>query len=176
MRKSGFQAKRKKAFRPKARVNHPYTKKAPRLLRLLKLENDEVSKKNQVWVSDLTYIPAEAGYYYLVIVMDLLNREIRGWNVAHSTDAKNTRKVLIEAIQSTPGALQGLTSHSGRGVQYCSSAVREKLRIPGITQSMSRKGNCFDNAFAEMCNHDRLHYSLGYMSPIEYPDEQRCAA
>ena len=203
MKESGLQAKRKKAFRPTTTVNHPYTKKAPRLF---KLEKDEVSKKNQVWVSDLTYIPTEAGYCYLVIVMDLFNREIRGWNVADSMEAKNTRKALIEAVQSTPGALQGLTFHSDQGVQYCSSSVREKLKILGISQSMSRKGNCYDNAFAESFfhslkteldkvrfesveearkeifdyvnwyNRDRLLSSLGYMSPIEYINAPRCAA
>ena len=102
--------------------------------------------------------------------------------------------------------LPGLTFHSDRRVQHCSSAVRDKLRILGITQSMSRKGNCYDNAFAESFfhslkteldkerfesveearkeifdyvnwyNRDRLHSSLGYMSPIEYLNEQRCAA
>jgi transposase InsO family protein len=100
----------------------------------------------------------------------------------------------------------GLIFHSDQGVQYCSSQVRNKLEILEITQSMSRKGNCYDNAFAESFfgtlknemevthflnleeakkevfkyinwyNRERMHSSLGYMSPVEYVEEYRCVA
>ena len=203
MQEAGLRAKSKKAFRPKTTVNHPNAKKNPRLF---KIEEHKVTQKNQVWVSDLTYIPTTSGFCYLVIVMDLFNREIKGWDVASSMDAENTQKALIGAFQSSPGALQDLTFHSDQGIQYCSSKVRNKLRFLNIKQSMSRKGNCYDNAFAESFfhslktelekerfenieearkeifeyitwyNRERLHSALGYMSPMEYLNKQRRAA
>jgi len=150
MKKSGLSTKRKKAFRPKTTVNHPSSKKAPRLF---KIEESEVTQKNQVWASDLTYTPTEAGFCCLVIVMALFNREVKGWDVADSMDGENTKEALLEALRLSSGALKTLTFHSDQGIQYCSSSVRNKLAALKITQSMSRKGNCYDNAFVESFFH-----------------------
>lgn len=203
MREEGLVAKRKRAFRPKTTINNPSTKKS---LRIFKIEDSKVTGPNQVWVSDLTYVPTGSGFSYLVTVMDLFNREIKGWDVSDSMDAENTKNALLEAIRSTSGPLSKLTFHSDQGIQYCSSEVRKKLKILNITQSMSRKGNCYDNAFAESFfgtmktemefnhffkldeakkeifkyinwyNQDRMHSSLGYMSPVEYVENNQLVA
>ena len=85
--------------------------------------------------------------------MDLYNREIKGWDVSNSMDAESTKSSLMKAVKTTSGTLRELTFHSDQGVQYCSQAVRDKLKLLGITQSMSRKGNCYDNAFVESFFH-----------------------
>jgi len=203
MKEEGLSAKKKKAFRPKTTLNNPSDKKSERIF---KIEETEVTGPNQVWVSDLTYLPTGKGFSYLVTVMDLFNREIKGWDVSDSMEAVNTKEALLMAIKATPGSLRELTFHSDQGVQYCSSDVREILELLKITQSMSRKGNCYDNAFAEsffgsmkneleynhFCNLDeakkeifryinwynreRFHSGLGYLSPLEYVDRNLCAA
>lgn len=203
MKEEGLSAKKKKSFRPKTTVNNPSTKKSKRLY---KIEETEVAGPNQVWVSDLTYLPTGKGFTYLVTVMDLFNREIKGWDVSDSMEAVHTKNALLEAIRNTSGPLQHLTFHSDQGVQYCSSEVREKLELLDITQSMSRKGNCYDNAYAESFfgtmknelevghfgnldeakreifqyinwyNNERIHSALGYLSPVEYNNETRLAA
>ena len=195
MREEGLSAKKKKAFRPKTTINNPSDKKSPRVF---KIKETTVTGPNQIWVSDLTYLPTGSGFSYLVTVMDLFNREIKGWDVSDTMDAVNTKNALLEALRTTPGRLNGLIFHSDQGVQYCSSEFREKVNLLNITQSMSRKGNCYDNAFAESFfgtmkselefnsfenldeakreifkyinwyNRERMHSSLGYVSPVEY--------
>ena len=139
MREEGLSAKKKKAFRPKTTINNPSDKKSPRVF---KIKETTVTGPNQVWASDLTYIPTGAGFSYLVTVMDLYNREIKGWDVSDSMEAVNTKNALVEALRRTPGRLNGLVFHSDQGVQYCASDFREKLELLKITQSMSRTGNC----------------------------------
>ena len=203
MKKDGLTAMKKKAFRPKTTINNPNTAKSPRIF---KIEDNQVTGPNQVWVSDLTYLPTGNGFSYLVTVMDLFNREIKGWDISDSMEATNTKNALLEAIRRTSGPLTKLVFHSDQGVQYCSSEVRNKLNILKIIQSMSRKGNCYDNAFAESFfgsmknelefnhfqnldeakmeifkyinwyNRERMHSSLGYLSPVEYKKENRLAA
>ena len=203
MREDGLSGKKKKAFRPKTTLNNPNDKKSPRVF---KGDIDNVIGPNQVWVFDLTYLPTGSGFSYLVTIMDLFNREVIGWDVSHSMEAVNTKKALMEAIRQASSPLNGLTLHSDQGVQYCSSEVRGKLGLLKITQSMSRKGNCYDNSFAESFfgtlknemrighfsdinearreifrymnwyNRERLHSSLGYMSPVEYLNKPRLAA
>jgi len=203
MKEEGLTAKKKKAFRPKTTINNPHTAKSPRIF---KVEDNQVTGPNQVWVSDLTYLPTGSGFSYLVTVMDLFNREIKGWDMSDSMEAINTKNALLEAIRRTSGPLSGLIFHSDQGVQYCSSEIRNKLNVLKITQSMSRKGNCYDNAFAESFfgtmknelefnyfknldeakkeifkyinwyNRQRMHSSLGYLSPVEYIKENRLAA
>lgn len=203
MREENLNAKKKKAFRPKTTINNPSDKKSPRVF---KGDVDSVTAPNQVWVSDLTYLPTGSGFSYLVTVMDLYNREIKGWDVSDSMEAFNTKNALLQAVRSTEGQLNELTFHSDQGVQYCSSHVRDKLKLLDIEQSMSRKGNCYDNSFAESFfgtlknemrvthfkdldevqrevfryitwyNRKRLHSSLGYLSPVEYLNRTCLAA
>ena len=107
----------------------------------------ERDQPNDVWVSDLTYIPTKSGWLYLVAIIDFYSRKVVGWsmNVTMSTD------VFLSALAMALGRcgnVSGLTHHSDRGSQYCSHAFRSALRRNGIECSMSRKGNCWDNALA----------------------------
>lgn len=203
MKEEGLSARKKKAFRPKTTINNPSDKKSERIF---KGDIETITGPNQVWVSDLTYLPTGKGFSYLVTVMDLYNREIKGWDVSDSMEAANTKSAFLSAVRSTSGQLAGLVLHSDQGVQYCSSEVRDKIKLLNATQSMSRKGNCYDNSFAEsffgtlkremkvghfqdLCeakrevfryinwyNRERLHSSLGYLSPVEYSNKTCLAA
>ena len=151
MREEGLKVRIKKSFRPKTTINNPSDRKFPREY---KIESHKVTGPNQVWVSDLTYIPTEKeGFVYLVVVMDVFNREIKGWDLSASMRAENTKNALINAIRSTLGKLNLLIFHTDQGIQNCSEVVRGKLRLLGITQSMSRKGYCYDNAHVESFFH-----------------------
>lgn len=150
MKEEGLEARRKKAFRPKTTINNPSDKKSERVF---KIEETEVTKLNQVWVSDLTYIPTHEGFSYLVTVMDLFNREIIGWDLSDSMEAKHTSMALGRALANSEGKPSELIFHSDQGVQYCSGELRQRLKLMEMIQSMSRKGNCYDNAFAESFFH-----------------------
>jgi transposase InsO family protein len=102
------------------------------------------------WVSDITYLPTKNGWQYLTVILDLWDRKIIGWNIADDMGTKN----LCEALKMAVGnrsPRRGLLFHSDRGVQYCSELFRRTLKMycPAVHQSMSRKGNCWDNACAE---------------------------
>jgi putative transposase len=103
---------------------------------------------NQKWVADITYIRTHEGWTYLAAVMDLFNRSIVGWATSKRIDAALTQRALHRAIQKQcPG--KGLLHHSDRGVQYAAKEYQKTLNLLGITCSMSRKGNCWDNACIE---------------------------
>ncbi len=105
----------------------------------------EVKKPNQVWLTDITYIPTDEGFLYLAGVMDLCSRKIIGWSMADHLRAELVRDALNMALAARrPGA--GLLHHSDRGVQYACQEYRERLEARGITVSMSRVGECHDNA------------------------------
>ena len=103
---------------------------------------------NQAWVSDITYLWTDEGWLYLAIVMDLFNREIVGFSIKPGMTADLISDALTMAwFRRRPGA--GLMVHSDRGSQYCSNTYQTKLKSYGMVCSMSRKGNCWDNAPAE---------------------------
>lgn len=104
---------------------------------------------SQVWVSDITYIPSGQGWLYLTTVMDLGDRQILGWSLGEGMSADETTVAALEKalIRRRPG--EDLLFHSDQGVQYACEGFTRKLRKHRITQSMSRKGNCWDNAPAE---------------------------
>lgn len=103
------------------------------------------SSINLKWVTDITYIETDEGWLYLAAVMDLCSRKIVGWSMSARIDAKLVESAIEMAImQRQPQA--GLICHSDRGVQYASEQVRQLMSDNGITQSMSRRGNCWDNA------------------------------
>lgn len=110
--------------------------------------NFKVTAPGQVWVSDITYIPTEEGWLYLTIVMDLYDRKIIGWAMSGQMTAGETAAAAWQmAILNRP--LKGrVIFHSDRGVQYACHEFRAKLGSRAV-QSMSRKGNCWDNAVAE---------------------------
>jgi putative transposase len=103
---------------------------------------------DRVWVSDITYIPTRAGWLYLAVVLDLASRRVVGWAMRDSLEETLTLDALHMALaQRRPAA--GLLHHSDRGRQYASATYRALLTQHGITSSMSRTGNCWDNAVAE---------------------------
>jgi putative transposase len=106
------------------------------------------SAPNQVWTSDITYLWTAEGWLYLAIVIDLFNREIVGWSLKPRMTANIVTDALTMAwFRKRPAP--GLLHHSDRGSQYASQAFQDKLRGYGMTCSMSRKGNCWDNAPTE---------------------------
>lgn len=104
---------------------------------------------SQVWVSDITYIRTAQGWLYLTIVMDLYDRKIIGWSMSTSMKASETVIPAWRMAVVNRGFSKGLIFHSDRGVQYACGEFRRWLNPEKITQSMSRKGNCWDNAVAE---------------------------
>jgi len=106
------------------------------------------SDPDQAWCADLTYIPTDQGWLYLSAVIDLCSRKIVGWNLAAHLGAAPTLQALKMALKERkPKA--GLLHHSDRGVQYACSEYRQMLQSHGIQPSMSRSGNCYDNAVME---------------------------
>ncbi len=150
MQQGELRAKGKKAFRPKTTINNPSDQKSPRVY---KIEDYKVKRENEVWASDLTYIRTKEGFCYLTVVMDLWNREIKGVNLSDNMTAKNLKDSFLAAVKNSSGRLNRTIFHSDQGVQYCSREVRDKLKFHELTQSMSRKGNCYDNAFVESFFH-----------------------
>jgi transposase InsO family protein len=104
---------------------------------------------SQVWVSDITYIPSEAGWLYLTTVMDLGDRQILGWNLSKDLRAEETSIAAFSQAIAKRRPNSGLLFHSDQGSQYACGEFTKKLAPHNITQSMSRKGNCWDNAPAE---------------------------
>ena len=112
--------------------------------------NFDVIYPNKYWVGDITYIPTSEGCLYLATVIDLYSRQIIGWSMADNMRSKLVNDALTMALfQRKPK--KGLIWHSDRGSQYASESHRNILK--GITQSMSRKGDCWDNAVAESFFH-----------------------
>lgn len=109
-------------------------------------------KPDQAYVGDITYISTQEGWLYLAIVIDLFSRLVVGWGMEQHMKASLVDNALLMAIwKRKPG--RGLISHTDRGSQYASKSHRNLLNIHGITQSMSRKGNCWDNAVPESFFH-----------------------
>ena len=116
---------------------------------------------NRVWLADITYIPTAEGWLYLAAVMDLFSRKIVGWAMRDHMQVELASAALTMAIrQQRPQ--DGLIHHSDRGVQYASRAYRDALTGAGITASMSRKADCYDNAPMESFFHtlktERVHH------------------
>jgi len=109
---------------------------------------EQVPGPDRVWVSDITYLPTREGWLFLAIVLDLASRRVVGWALDATLEAELALAALEMALRQrcpTPGLLH----HSDRGSQYTSDAYRAKLTAHGIDASMSRKGDCWDNAVAE---------------------------
>lgn len=107
-----------------------------------------ISEPNRVWVSDITYVWTTDGWMYLAVVIDLFSRRVIGWSMNHRMNRFLVMDALRMAIwRRHPAA--GLIFHSDRGSQYCSHDMRQLLKDYNIRGSMSRKGDCWDNAVAE---------------------------
>jgi len=146
MREDGLQAKRRRRFRVTTNSAHAH----PIALNLLnrRFTAAEVGGLDQVWVGDITYVPTRQGWLYLAVVLDLASRRVIGWAMKDTLEASLATDALTMALtQRQPG--RGLLYHSDRGVQYAAGEYRALLAGRGITCSMSRKGDCWDNAVAE---------------------------
>ena len=155
------------------------------------------NEPNKVWVGDITYLWTPAGWLYLAVMIDLFSRFVVGWAVSTVIDRHLVLKALEMGLKRRSPAA-GLVSHSDRGSQYASEDYRNALVASAITCSMSRKGNCWDNAVSEswfstlkrelgesfqsegdaerklfdyievFYNQQRSHSTLGYVSPAEF--------
>ena len=143
MRLTGIHSARKRAYRTTTNSNHSHPI-APNLLQ----RNFTFNRLNQAWVGDITYIPTGEGWLYLAIVKDLCSRKIVGYAFSDRIDTNLTLAALDMAYRRRKPA-NGLIFHSDRGVQYAARAYRERLEACGIRQSMSRRGDPYDNAVAE---------------------------
>ena len=106
------------------------------------------SRPNEVWVADITYVPTAEGWLYVAAIMDLYSRQILGWSVWESLVARGALQALARAMVKR-GYPPGVIHHSDRGIQYACAEYRRELQRHGLIASMSRKGNCYDNAAME---------------------------
>jgi transposase InsO family protein len=143
MRENGIHARHKRRYKVTTDSKHGLPV-APNLLD----RNFTPTAPNQVWTSDITYLWTDEGWLYLAIVLDLFNREVVGWSLKPRMTADIVTDALTMAwFRRKPAA--GLMHHSDRGSQYASHAFQDKLAEFGMICSMSRKGNCWDNAPTE---------------------------
>ena len=145
MREEGIKVKNKKKFTPKTTDSNHNSPIAPREF---KSEQGTPDFPNKVWAGDITYILVGKVFYYLSVVMDLFNREIVGWSIDKTLEAKGVVAALKNAI-ITQGADVQIIFHSDRGSQYASILFRNLLNEEEFIPSMSRKGNCYDNCYVE---------------------------
>ncbi|TGK17830.1 IS3 family transposase [Leptospira fluminis] len=159
------------------------------------------SSKNEVWVSDVTYLPSSLGWLYLCVVLDLYSRKVVGWSLGLRNDSQLVKSALMKGIELR-NPPKGLIFHSDRGSNYCSEETRKFLIANKIRRSNSRKANCWDNAVSESFfstlkreiqynyfykledakvtlfdyievyyNRQRLHSFIGYVSPVEFEEQ-----
>jgi putative transposase len=194
MREQGLEARRRRKFRRTTDSKHDLPV-APNLL-----ERDfKTDAPDRVWVTDITYVFTQQGWLYLAAILDLFSRRVVGWAMSTSLDRGLALDALHMALENRQPP-RGLVHHSDRGCQYASHDYRRLLDAHGIVCSMSRKGDCWDNAVAESFfgglkselvndadfatraeartaifeyievfhNRQRLHSSLGYLTPVEF--------
>ena len=143
LRIEGLKARNGKAFKYQVSAAATYNV-APNIL----ARNFHTSRPNEKWVSDITYIDIDGQWMHLAVIMDLYSRQIIGWAV----DETMTTELILEAFEMAVSRRQvkpGLLLHSDRGVQYRSGEYRQALKQHRIRPSMSRTGNCWDNAVME---------------------------
>lgn len=108
-----------------------------------------VKKPSKVWVSDITYLQTKEGFVYLTTVIDLYDRKVIGWSLSSEMSTKKTSQAAFKMAIKNRKCKKDLVFHSDRGVQYASSKFARTIESYGVIRSMSRKGNCWDNAVAE---------------------------
>lgn len=190
-RELGLRARTQRRYRLTTDSNHSQPP-APNLLE----RHFEAEEPDRTWVGDITYLSTTEGWLYLAFLMDTFSRRVVGWSVGERLDEALTLSALQQAL-ATRRPPPGLIHHTDRGSQYCSHAYRELLSQAGAVASMSRRGDCWDNAMAESLiktvkaelgdhfssrrrgrqalfeylegfyNTRRLHSGLGYQTPVE---------
>jgi len=186
--------RRKKKFPRTTNSQHDYPVAPNRLNREF-----QAGRPNEKWLADITYIPTTEGWLYLAVVMDLFSRKIVGWAFSDNLESSLVEQAFQMAVQNA-ATLNGLLHHSDRGSQYAADAYQQILIAQHVQVSMSRRGDCYDNAPMEsffgtlksecvhhrtyqtrqeaitdifsyilgFYNRERLHSSLGYLSPEEF--------
>lgn len=147
MREADLACKTKRKFKATTNSKHDLPITENHLNRQFSVE-----KADQAYVGDITYIPTQEGWLYLAVVIDLYSRQVVGWSMAEHMRVKLVNDALLMAIWKRK-PLKGLLWHTDRGSQYASDNHRALLKQHGIQQSMSRKGNCWDNAVSESFFH-----------------------
>jgi transposase InsO family protein len=191
-RELGLKARVTRSYRRTTQSDHEHPPAPNRLQRRF-----EAPRPDRIWVSDITYLATDEGWLYLAVLLDTFSRRIVGWRTGTTLDRELALEALDQALE-TREPDEGLVHHSDRGVQYCCRDYRRRLDEVGLVASMSRAGDCWDNAMAEsffktlkvelgrrfrtrqeayrqlfdyierFYNTQRLHSALGYRSPAEY--------
>ena len=193
MQRQGIRVRKRRRWVPKTTDSNHNLPVAPNLLD----RNFQQTAANQAWVEDITYVRTDEGWLYLATLLDLFSRKVVGWSMSDRIDRVLALNALDMAVKNRrPGA--GHIHHSDRGSQYASNDYREALKSHRMVVSMSRKGNCWDNAVAEsffstlktelsggyrsheearraifeyievFYNRKRRHSNFGYLSPVEF--------
>jgi transposase InsO family protein len=146
MRENGLNARRKRKYIKTTQSKH----NLPVCENILN-QDFHAERGGRKWVSDITYLRTLSGWLYLTVVIDLYDRKVIGWAFSTCLEAERTTVAALAMASKNRKAQEGLIFHSDRGIQYCAKVFRDKLRelCPVVRQSMSRKGNCWDNACAE---------------------------
>lgn len=166
MRKYGIRAKMKRKYKVTTNSNHSYP-----VVKDLIGQNFKSTELNKIWVSDITYIWTKEGWLYLACILDLYSRMIVGWQIDQRQSSSLVTTAVSNAL-SQRGKNPGIIFHSDRGSQYASKEVRDLLAAHGIIQSMSRKGNCYDNAVMESFFHT-LKTELIYFENFQTREEAK---
>lgn len=166
MRVNGIRSKVKRRYKITTDSDHQH----PVAENLLN-QNFNAAKLNKVWVSDLTYIWTSEGWLYLVCILDLCSRRIVGWSMGISPNSRLVTAAIQMALDNR-GINPGLIFHSDRGIQYAAEETRNFLIENEMIQSMSRKGNCFDNAVMESFFHT-LKTEMVYFEHFQTRQEAR---
>jgi transposase InsO family protein len=191
---AGLEARRVRRFRLIVE-HHQLPSPAPNLLQQCFV----MPRLNGVWVGDVTHVPTRAGWLYVAVLLDLCSRRVIGWAMSARPDQQLALDALAMAVRQRR-VRAGLIHHSDQGALYSALLYQRRLAEMGIAPSMSRKGNCYDNAVAEsffstlknelthyrtyhsrdeasrdifafiegFYNRQRLHQSLGYLSPLAF--------
>ena len=198
MKTQGLRSIQPKSFKPKTTESRHRLGYSPNLL----LEKFSLTGVDQLWVSDITYVPLSVrGFCYLSMIMDRFSRRLIGWHL----DVTMTEDLVVRSLKHAIGTRSvkaNLIHHSDRGGQYAGKQFRSILRRASIRQSMNRADDCYDNAFMESCfgtiktelemteyknidiaekelkeyfayyNRDRKHSGIGYKTPIQFENNQ----
>lgn len=166
MRRHGIRAKTRRKFRVTTDSKHTHPVAANVLDRQF-----QPPAPNRVWASDITYIWTHEGWLYLAVILDLYSRQVVGWSLSERmTQALCLNALSMALARRRPGP--GLVHHSDRGSQYACAEYRRVLARHGLVASMSRKGNCWDNAVVESFFHS-LKTELVYHQDFATRDEAR---
>lgn len=169
MREQGLQGRTRRRYKvmtTDSRHHHPI---APNLL----ADQPPCTGPDQAWLTDITYVPTGEGWLYLAGVLDLYSRKLVGWAMGDTLAATLPLAALDMALVRRHPP-RGLLHHSDRGVQYASQDYRDRLAAWGLTASMSRKGNCYDNATMESF-WSGLKHELVYRCRFQTREEARQA-